>query len=138
MDSITKMEFISSSIVRNLWGCPYAEWCYVASSGASGGISLMWDRKVVTNVEVCVGEFVEASSFRNVEDNFAWAFAGFYGPNLDNVRRSLWEELVGLSSWLDLPWCSGCDFNVTCFLSERLRSVCLSPVMKDFSDFISM
>jgi hypothetical protein len=61
VDSITKMEFISSSIVRNLWGCPYAGWCYVTSSGALGGISLMWDRKVVTNVEVCVGEFVIAS-----------------------------------------------------------------------------
>lgn len=58
MDSITKMEFISSGIVRNLWGCPYAEWCYVASSEASSGILLMWDRRVVTDIEVCVGELL--------------------------------------------------------------------------------
>jgi hypothetical protein len=36
-----------------------------------------------------LGHFVVACSFRNVEDAFVWAFAGVYGPNLDNVRRSL-------------------------------------------------
>jgi exonuclease III len=27
----TKLEFISRSIAKNLWGCPYVEWCYVPS-----------------------------------------------------------------------------------------------------------
>ena len=54
----TKLEFISSSIVKNLWGCPYVEWCYVASRGASGGISLMWDRRVVTKIEFLWGNLL--------------------------------------------------------------------------------
>lgn len=49
---------------------------------------LMWDRKVVEKIEECVGELLVVS-FRNVEDQFAWAFAGVYGSNADSVGRFL-------------------------------------------------
>lgn len=38
-------------------------------------------------------------SFRNVSDNFAWAFAGVYGPNIDHERMLLWDELARLLNW---------------------------------------
>jgi hypothetical protein len=50
-------------------------------------------------MDVYVGEFVVACSFRSVADDFSWAFAGVYGPNFDSLRSSLWDELAGLSSW---------------------------------------
>jgi hypothetical protein len=78
-----------------------------------------------------------ACSFRNIEDNLTWAFAGAYGPNLDCHRRSLWDELAGLLSWWDLPWCIGDDFNVIRFPYERLGVTSLSLMMMEFSDFIS-
>jgi endonuclease/exonuclease/phosphatase family metal-dependent hydrolase len=34
----TKLEFISNSLVRGLWGCHFVDWCYLASHEASGGI----------------------------------------------------------------------------------------------------
>jgi hypothetical protein len=40
----------------------------VASNRASGGILLMWDRRVVSKIDACLGSFVVACSFRNVED----------------------------------------------------------------------
>jgi hypothetical protein len=72
------------------------EWCHVAFHGASGGILIMWDHRVVSKLEVCLGSFVVACSSRNVDDGLVWAFAGVYGPNRDNLRRLLWEELAGL------------------------------------------
>jgi hypothetical protein len=73
-------------------------------------------------------------SFRNVEDDSTWAFAGLYGPNIDTFRRSLREELAGLFSWWDLPWwrfqCHPLSF-------ERLEVARFSPVMTEFSNFIS-
>jgi hypothetical protein len=42
------------------------DWCYLGSSGASGGILLMWDRRVVEKIEECVGRYVVACSFKNV------------------------------------------------------------------------
>jgi hypothetical protein len=80
----------------------------------------MWDRRVVEKIEVCVGEYVVGYSFKNVEDDFSWAFAGLYGPNINTFRRSLWEELVDHFSWWDLPWCVGGDFNITHFHLRKI------------------
>uniref|UniRef100_A0A2N9I786 Reverse transcriptase domain-containing protein n=1 Tax=Fagus sylvatica TaxID=28930 RepID=A0A2N9I786_FAGSY len=44
---------------------------------------------------------------RNVSDQFEWIFTGVYGPNADRDRWALWEELAGLVSWWDAPWCIG-------------------------------
>jgi hypothetical protein len=99
----TKLEFIPNNIVRSLWGCPYDDWCYLASCGASGGMLIMWDKRIVEKIDGFVGEFVLACSFRSVVDDFSWAFVGVYGPNIDALRSSLWDELSGLSSWWELP-----------------------------------
>lgn len=68
------------------------------SSGASSGILLLWDKRVVETIEVYVGEYVVTCSFKNIADDFTWAFVGVYGPNINSRRRSLWEELLGLLS----------------------------------------
>jgi hypothetical protein len=93
--------------------------CHVAFVGALGGILLMWDRRAVSKVDVCLGNFVAACSFRNVDDGLEWAFAGTYGPNRDIHRRHLWEELARLMCLWEVPWCIGVDFNVTLLQSER-------------------
>jgi hypothetical protein len=57
----------------------------------------------VEKLEAHVGAYVVACSFRNCADNFTSAFAGVYGPNLDPLHRSLWDELAGLLSlWISL------------------------------------
>ncbi len=56
---------------------------------ASGGILLMWDRRVVEKTNECVGEFAVACSLWNIEDHFTWTFTGVYGPNPNGDRRLL-------------------------------------------------
>ena len=51
-------------------------------------------------------------------------------------RRLLWEELVGLNSWWNVPWCVGGDFNVLRFSSERSGSTSFTAAMREFSSFI--
>ena len=53
----TKLEWITRGIVRSIWGCPYVDWLYLGSDGASGGILLMWDRPVMEKVEESWGIF---------------------------------------------------------------------------------
>ena len=132
----TKMEFIDRNFITSIWGCPFVRWVFLASRGASGGILIMWDSRVVESIEECVGSFMAACSFRNMEDGFRWAFVGVYGPNIDTHRKVLWEELAGLGSWWNLPWCIGGDFNATRFPSERSGDIRLNQAMQDFSDFI--
>ena len=43
----TKLEWVTRGLVRSIWSCPYIDWLYLGSKGVSGGILLMWDRRVV-------------------------------------------------------------------------------------------
>ncbi|KAG6628379.1 hypothetical protein CIPAW_14G010000 [Carya illinoinensis] len=141
----TKLEFITRKIVRSLWRGHHVGWLYLPSKGASGGVLIMFDKRVVDRLEDCVGEFTVAFSFEN---GFQWAFAGVYGPNIffvievynpniDAEIRILWEELARLLSWWELPSCIGGDFNVSRFPSERSSMSHITPTMRGFSDFIS-
>lgn len=47
----------------------------------------MWDKRVVKKIEEFLGEFTVAYTFRNVDDQFSWAFVGVYGPTADCDRR---------------------------------------------------
>lgn len=47
----TKMEVMSRSLVKSLWGCHYVDWAYLGSVGAAEGILVMWDKRVVEKVE---------------------------------------------------------------------------------------
>ena len=134
----TKLEWVTRGLVRSIWSCPFIDLLYLDSEGASGGILLMWDRKVVEKLEEAVGNFSISCRFKNVNDHFEWAFTGIYGPNLNRNHHLMWEELASLISWWNLPWCLGGDFNVIRFPSERLGAGRFSRCMYDFSDFISL
>jgi hypothetical protein len=67
----------------------------------------MWDTRVVEKVDEYVGEYTLAVSFKNVADNFTWAFAVVYGPNSGCDQRLLWDKLAGICSWWNLLWCIG-------------------------------
>uniref|UniRef100_A0A2N9EXD0 Reverse transcriptase domain-containing protein n=1 Tax=Fagus sylvatica TaxID=28930 RepID=A0A2N9EXD0_FAGSY len=133
----TKMAYISIGVVRSIWGSPFVGWEFQASEGASGGVLLLWDKRVVEQLDVAKGEFTLSCKFKCVEDGLEWMFSGVYGPNRDSDRRLLWEELAGIGSWWSLPWCIGGDFNVVRFPSERRAGGGISSAMWDFSDFIS-
>jgi hypothetical protein len=97
----------------------------------------MWDTRVFDMEEVSVGLFSLSLSFSNVGDRFKWMFIGVYGPNANENRRSLWDELVGMMTWWNLPVCIGGDFNVVRFPTERSSGGRLTWAMEDFSNFIS-
>ncbi|XP_065630572.1 uncharacterized protein LOC136067974 [Quercus suber] len=100
------------------------------------GVLLMWDNRIVEKLEEAVGHFSVSCRFKNVVDQFVWAFSGVYGPNCDRDRCLLWEELLGVCSWWEVPWCVGGDFNVVRFPSERFGSANFTSAMHRFSAFI--
>ena len=63
-------------------------------------------------IEVFLGTNTVACFYKSVGDNCKWAYVGVYGPNDDNDRKCLWDELAELISWWEMPWCIGGDFNV--------------------------
>jgi hypothetical protein len=133
----TKLEVVDLAVVQSLWGSPFVDWEYQASKGVSGGIVILWDKRVVEKLDSISGEFTLSCKFRNVGDNLEWAFSGVYGPNSDSARGILWDELAGIGNWWSLPWCIGGDFNVVRYPNERLKGGSLTSAMWAFTDFIN-
>ncbi len=108
---------------------------YLGSNGTSGGILLMWDKRIVKKLEDAVGYYSVSRKFKNIADQKVWMFSGVYGPNVNSEKGVLWDELAGIHHWWRVSWCMGRDFNVVRFPSEMMGFVAFSSAMYDFSNF---
>jgi hypothetical protein len=72
-------------IIRSLWRCQYVDWMFLGSNGASGGILLMWDKRVVEKLEDAVGYFSVSCKFKNVEDHKCGCSQVCMGPMLIEI-----------------------------------------------------
>ena len=61
---------MSWGLIRSLWRSRYVDWLCLDSIGASGGIILMWDTRVVEKVEEVVGQFSVSCKFKEVSSGF--------------------------------------------------------------------
>ncbi|XP_022850571.1 uncharacterized protein LOC111372446 [Olea europaea var. sylvestris] len=132
----TKLETVSRAVVSSLWGGQHIGYQFVGSVGALGRVLIMWDTRVFQLEEISEGLFSLSLSFTNIGDRFRWMFIGVYGPNVDESRGGLWDELAGMMAWWNLPTCIGGNFNVDRFPTERSSSGRLTGTMEDFEDFI--
>ena len=57
------MELITRVVILSLWGGLHVDWSFLGSCGASGGVLLMWDTRVVNKVEEAVGQFSVSCKF---------------------------------------------------------------------------
>ena len=132
-----KPELVTRRYVRSLWRCHHVDWLFLGSMGASRGILLMWDNRVMEKVDEAIGHYSLSCKFRNRVDHHEWVFSGVYGPQVDGERGFLWDELASINSWWGVPWCVGGDFNVVRFPSKRSQAASFSSAMVGFFDFIS-
>lgn len=77
-------------------------------SGFCGGswcIILMWDSCIVRQLDDAMGQFAVSCKFQNVGDHRACMFSEVYGLHIASDQRLMWDELTGLHSWWEVPWC---------------------------------
>ncbi|XP_050278001.1 uncharacterized protein LOC126719499 [Quercus robur] len=109
-----KLTGIDRQLVCSIWSCLYVDLVALDVDQTTGGVLIMWDRRVLEKLEVL----------------------GVYGPNDNNLRGDLWDELVGVQQYWNVPWCCFGDFNIVRFPSERRGGSRLTPAMEKFSEFI--
>ena len=63
------------------------------------GVLIMWDKRALEKMEAMVGTFLVLVKWQGVVDGFIWACSGVYGPNDNNERRHMWDELVGIQQY---------------------------------------
>ncbi|XP_075655074.1 uncharacterized protein LOC142625274 [Castanea sativa] len=123
-------------LICSLWSCPYVDWVALDADQTAGGVLMMWDRRALEKLEVMVGQFSVSVRWKGMGDGFIWACSGVYGPNDNNVRGQMWDELIGIQQLWEVSWCYIGDFNIVRFPSERLGGSRLTPAMENFSEFI--
>ena len=132
----TKMELCSHSLLRNIGGGRLSQWEMLPSHGASGGILIGWDDKLVSFVDSQVGTFSLSIKFKNILDNFEWWLAGVYGPCISNLKSAFIDELRQLISLVGGNWMIGGDFNTTRFAHEHSSKPGCTPSMARFNDLL--
>lgn len=133
----TKMGKVDRKVVLSVGGDQWTQWEHLDAIGASGGILVMWDSRVVTRVGARVGNFSVLCLFQGLLVDSRWVFSGIYGPCVDALRKGLWDELKLIPQIWRVPWCVGGDFNVVGFPHERFGARTFSQAMMEFNDFIN-
>ncbi|KAL4601768.1 hypothetical protein ACB092_10G005900 [Castanea dentata] len=88
----TKLGVMSRSLVGSLWNFPYLDWVALDADYTSGGILVMWDRRVLEKVEDMMWLYSVSIRWWRVVEGFEWACSRVYGPNEDSLRSLLWDE----------------------------------------------
>ncbi|WMV13599.1 hypothetical protein MTR67_006984 [Solanum verrucosum] len=104
--------------------------------GSSGGIAILWDKRVWKGELVEIGRQSLTGKFTGVSEDFSWNITAVYADCSREIRKVLWEELTAIRGRFVGPWIVCGDFNVTRYPSERTNCRRLSGAMTDFSSCI--
>lgn len=83
-----------------------------------------------------IGSFSVLVLVRDLRKGVYWVDTCVYGPCSSFDRKDFWAELDSMASKWNRPWVVGGDFNVIKFSNEKKGGRSISPVMREFSDWI--
>ena len=99
----TKIQEMTSGIVRSLGVGRCLEWGAMNSRGATRVVVVFWDNRVLQMVEMEVSKYSVSCCFKNCKDGFFWIFTGVYGPTLKLDREDFLSELGAIRRlWSEL------------------------------------
>lgn len=132
----TKMEGERGAVVRSLCSNRWADYGGLESNGRSGGILIMWDKRVWAGELVNTGLHCISCKISSLNRNFSWFLTGVYAPNCRREREELWWELGAIRGVCEGAWVVCGDFNTTRYATKRKNSRGITRAMKDFSETI--
>ncbi|XP_016207010.1 uncharacterized protein LOC107647450 [Arachis ipaensis] len=97
----TKRQLVTRFDVSKIWGSGSAGWEYVESDGVSGGLLLIWDDGVLSEMSVNCAFFL------------------VYGAHTRDEKRVVWEELSYMAGLCPSACCFLGDFNEIGQVEER-------------------
>ncbi|GKV50169.1 hypothetical protein SLEP1_g56882 [Rubroshorea leprosula] len=132
----TKLERIDVGICKLLWNSDEFEWVAKASSGASGGLLCLWDRRHFVKREEFTGDGYVGISGEWGVNKQECSLINVYGPNDRQKRAKMWEELRKRVIDKEGRWLIAGDFNAVRGPEEKRGKTGVSSDMRDFEEFI--
>lgn len=114
----TKMEVIPKSLLHQIWGSRWVDWVELKTCGTSGGIIIIWDKRMWNCIDSHQGNYTITCMLESLQEDFRWCFTGLYGPHTNSEGEELWQELGAIRGIWSEQWVIGGDFNV-CRFRER-------------------
>ncbi|GJX21990.1 RNA-directed DNA polymerase, eukaryota [Tanacetum coccineum] len=133
----TKCNIVDDVWIEDLWGGNGYGYTQLPSNGNSGGILLIWDKRILTCKEAIGDErfiAVRGSWKGKEEDVFNVCING---PHVTRQKASLWDRLSGLMNRWQGAWCFFGDLNVVRCGDDRLNSQVNLKEANEFNDFIN-
>ena len=90
----------------------------VPSVGRSGGIALLWTRKISLEIKSYTKFHVDAVIL-DASSDYKWRITRFYGHPETHKRYESWHLLAFLNNQLQLPWLCLGDFNEILSMNEK-------------------
>jgi hypothetical protein len=136
----TKMEVVSESFCRSLWGSDQCTWAFFPSEGASGGILSIWGNSNSNLIFTFIGEgFVGVCLEWGVKKSICFIVNVYSKCDLVAKRRLWWNISMSKGGFGRGVWCVVGDFNAVRRPEER-RGVSehssLNGEMREFDGFI--
>jgi hypothetical protein len=134
----TKLDKVDWKVIQSIWGNRFAGWEVLNAEHTAGGDLLLWDKRVLELTDSKVGTFSVSCCWKGIIDGFEWVGTGVYGPNRDDIRSDLWDELRMFVSSGPFRGVFLVTSMWSRFPSERRGCTRVSPSMVEFSDFIEV
>lgn len=101
----TKMEGDYGEVVKHLFSNRWADYVGLEANGRSGGILIMWDKRVWAGELIHFGVSSISCKLCSTVDDCSWVLTGVYAPNCRKERKKeLWLELAGTTGACDGAW----------------------------------
>jgi exonuclease III len=123
-------------ITQRIWlGC---EDKWIATKGASGGISTLWDPKIIDMEDISSIPKLLTLKFKSRGSEEEDYITNTYGPNMPNLKRNFLDEITLLGASLNNQvWILGGDFNIITNPLEKLEGLYrIDQQSKDFGELI--
>lgn len=133
----TKIQGDISRVARHLWGSRWVDFVNLEAIGTSGGILIMWDKRILEGQLIISGSQSISCRLTAIGQDFSWFITGVYASNSRIERQDLWWELAASRGLCNGPWVVCGDFNTTRHSNERSNDHRLTRAMRDFSDAIN-
>ncbi|XP_050232922.1 uncharacterized protein LOC126681423 [Mercurialis annua] len=130
----TKKEHLDDFSVCKLWPNHDFQYEWIASTGASGGLLLIWSSVMLRNVSTSKGARWISMDF--LFEDTSCRHILIYASNLASERVIFWQELSSLLEFASSIIISG-DFNDILHPEDRLNSVGYSPSMLALGEFVN-